>query len=138
MSDTNTTGGLLSRTAILTANDLVTEDVEVPEWGGVVRIKTLSGAERDAFEGASIQGRGKSMKANLKNLRARLVVMAAVDENGKRLFEPYDVEELGKKSSAALDRCFEAAQRLSKISDEDVEEMTADFPDAQSEPSTSA
>ena len=30
---------LLSKTAILTANDLQTEDIEVPEWGGAVRVR---------------------------------------------------------------------------------------------------
>jgi hypothetical protein len=32
---------LLSKTAILCANDLQTEDVDVPEWGGAVRVRSF-------------------------------------------------------------------------------------------------
>ena len=46
----------LTRDAILQATDLTFEDVAVPEWGGVVRVRGLTGTERDAFE-ASVVGR---------------------------------------------------------------------------------
>ena len=39
---------LLSKSAILCANDLQTEDVDVPEWGGTVRVRSFTGRERDA------------------------------------------------------------------------------------------
>lgn len=120
---------LLSAADILGANDYRFEDVDVPEWGGVVRIKALTGAERDKFEASTIETKGKSQKANLSNLRAKLVVWSAIDANGDRLFQPYQIDELGRKSAAALDRCFSVAQKLSKISDADVEELTQNFGD---------
>ena len=40
----------LSKAKILAANDVTTETIDVPEWGGEVAIKTLSGVERDQFE----------------------------------------------------------------------------------------
>ena len=33
---------LLSKTAILAAQHLQTEDVEVPEWGGAVRVRVAA------------------------------------------------------------------------------------------------
>src|SRR6266568_7439297 len=36
---------LLNKAAILAATDIKTEDVEVPEWGGTVRVRTISAAE---------------------------------------------------------------------------------------------
>jgi hypothetical protein len=33
---------LLSKSAILCANDLQTEDVDVPEWGGAVRVRSFT------------------------------------------------------------------------------------------------
>ncbi len=33
---------LISKTAILAAQDLQTEDVEVPEWGGAVRVRVVA------------------------------------------------------------------------------------------------
>jgi len=41
---------LLTKDAILAAEDAVFEDVHVSEWGGTVRVKALSGLERDRFE----------------------------------------------------------------------------------------
>jgi len=47
---------LLSKTAILAANDLKSEDIEVPEWGGAVRVRSFTGRERDAFEASMVRG----------------------------------------------------------------------------------
>lgn len=118
---------LLSKEAILAAQDVVTELVEVPEWGGSVRVRGLTGAERDAFEGETIQRNGRDVKTNTRNLRARLVVLSVVDDAGVRLFAFHDIEALGEKSARALDRIFAVAMRLSGLRDEDVAEMAEDF-----------
>ena len=118
---------LLSKEAILAAQDVVTEIVEVPEWGGSVRVRGLTGAERDAFEGETIQRNGRDVKTNTRNLRARLVVLSVVDDAGARLFAFHDIEALGEKSARALDRIFAVAMRLSGLRDEDVAEMAEDF-----------
>lgn len=125
---------LLSREAILAYDDSQSEDVEVPEWGGAVRVVGLTGAERDRFE-ASVVGNGKQMQ--LSNLRARLIAMCVVDESGERLFGTADVGALGNKSAAALERVFSAAQRLSGLSEDDVAELTEDLDDAPNGSSTS-
>jgi hypothetical protein len=114
----------LTREQILNANDLPAEDVEVPEWGGVVRVRALTGAERDAFEAAIIKVRGKRVDFHLENARALLVAMSVVDEDGNRLFSDEDVKALGRKSAAALDRVASVAMRLSGLTQEDLEELT--------------
>lgn len=114
----------LSKQQILEADDLPREEVEVPEWGGSIWIRTMTGVERDFFEqsviGSHLNGNNRQ---NLTNVRARLVVLTAVDENGIRLFEEKDADELGKKSSAVLDRLFAVAQRLNGLSRDDIEEL---------------
>lgn len=115
--------GLLSKEAILGAEDMRTQDVPVPEWDGTVRVKGLTGAERDAFESEIVQRNGKNITQNLKNIRARLVVMTVVDEAGARVFGFRDIEALGEKSAKALDRVFSVAQELSGLRDEDVDEL---------------
>lgn len=112
---------LLSKSQILAAADLVTEDVEVPEWGGTVRVRAITAAERDAFE-TSVVGDGKG-KRNLVNLRARLAALAVVDEAGQRLFTDSEVEVLGGKSGAALDRVYSVAQRLSGLTEQEVQAL---------------
>lgn len=125
----------LSRDAILAADDVQFEDVEVPEWGGKVRVKSLTGKERDALESSMIVGKGKNANVNLNNLRAKLVARSVVDEDGKRIFTDDDIAALGAKSAAALTRVYEVAQRLSGITQEDVDELTKNSETAPSEDS---
>lgn len=116
---------ILSREDILTAQDLVTEGVEVPEWGGSVFIRTLTGTERNTWELEAVPNanRGDYQSMELLNLREKLLVKVIVDEEGKRLFTDKDIKALGEKSAAALDRLFEVAQRLNRLSARDVEEL---------------
>ncbi len=129
---------LLSKTAILTANDLQTEDVEVPEWGGAVRVRSFTGRERDAFEASMVRGDGKDRKVDLTNMRARLVGLTVIDETGQRLFTDEEVDLLGAKSGAALDRVFAVAQKLNGLSGADVEELSKKSSGVPSAVSTSA
>lgn len=130
---------LLSREQILGADDLKSEDVPVPEWGGTVRVRALSGAERDAYEAGIVTLRGDGSKTvNMKNLRGRLVSLSCVDEDGSRLFTDEDAIALGDKSASALERVFDVARRLSGLSEEDVEELAEGFAPAPSDGSTSA
>lgn len=119
---------LLTKDQILAAKDLDSEDVEVPEWGGTVRVQGLAGEDRDLFETSIVQRNGKKVETNWKNIRARLVSLSVVDEEGKRIFTEVDVNALGRKSAAALTRVFEVAQRLSGLQAEDVDELAANLP----------
>ncbi|MFO8014747.1 MAG: phage tail assembly chaperone [Phycisphaerae bacterium] len=120
------TGGLLlGRDAILAAEDTTTERLSVPEWGGDVYVRVMTAAERDAWEN-DLYARQQKGQA-LKNVRARLAVRVLVDEAGRRLFSDDDAAALGAKSGRALDRIFEAAQRLNGLGPEDVEALEADF-----------
>jgi len=130
--------GLLSREQILQAEDLVYEDVEVPEWGGTVRVRGLTGAERDQFEASIVSLNGRQSKVDTRNVRAKLAALTIIDEDGKRLFTDQDVRQLGLKSAAALDRVFDVAQRLSGLSDQDIEELAENLTGGQSDGFTSA
>lgn len=129
---------LLSRDQILKSEDLETRDVDVPEWGGTVRVKSLTGRERDEFEQSTVEGKGKNVRQNLTNFRAKLVALAVVDEDGHRLFEPKDVNYLGIKNAAALQRVFNVAAELCGMTDKDVSDLTENLSDDPSESSTSA
>lgn len=113
----------LDAAAILGAADVRREEVSVPEWNGVVLVQGMTGAQRDEFEEACLQGKGQNRQVNLRNLRAKLVVRSVVDGAGNRIFSDDDAAKLGNKSAAALSRVFEVAQRLSGITKEDVEEL---------------
>jgi hypothetical protein len=108
--------GILTKEAILAADDLPRELVNVPEWGGDVFVRTMTGADRDAFEASLIGKEGR-----MENVRARLVSLTLCTETGDRLFDDAEVAALGKKSARALDRVFSVAQRLNGIGTEQVE-----------------
>ena len=121
----------LSRDAIRGLSDVKTEEVHIPEWQAYVMVRGMTAAERDAFEQSNIVGKGKNRDVNLRNYRAKLVIWSCVDEDGKRLFSETDAEWLGDKSAAALSRIVDVASRLSGISEQDVEELTADLGNGQ-------
>lgn len=130
---------LLSREQILGADDRKTEDVEVPEWGGTVRVQALSGTDRDAYEAGIVQIRGDGSRTfTLANARARLVALSVVDGEGTRFFSEADITALGAKSAQALERVFDVARRLSGLAEEDIEGLVEGFASAPSGGSTSA
>lgn len=130
---------LLNKAKILAAQDDVYEDVPVPEWGGEVRIRGLSGIERDKYEKSLVRMRNGQMEQVVEYATARLVAWAAVDENNSRIFQGEDeVKQLAAKSSVALQRCFNVAARLAGLTQEDIAEMTEGFGNAPSGSSTSA
>lgn len=118
---------LLTRENILAADDLGRELVNVPEWGGDVYVRGLTGKERDQFEASMIDQRGKSQTVNLQNIRAKLAGLSICDENGKRIFTDADLAALAGKSALALNRVFEVARRLSGLGDDDVKELTKEL-----------
>lgn len=128
---------LLSKGEIFAADDRATEDVHVPEWGGTVRLRGLSGAERDEFESSVNKVVGNKVVRDTRNFRARLVALSAINEDGTALFEQNEVAALGRRSSAALSRLFDAACRLSGLNDEDVEALEGNSEPAPSGPSIS-
>lgn len=101
---------LLTRDEILAAQDIRTQDVEVPEWGGSVRVSVMSGTARDRYESSLVDVEGKYVA--LENLRARFVSVCVVDDAGAMVFTTDDIKALGEKSADALDRVFKAASRL--------------------------
>lgn len=115
---------MLSKADILKSDDLPRATVSVPEWGGEVMVRGLTGSERDAWEAETFTVTARGVQSvNLRDMRARLVARCVVDEAGQRVFGDADVVALGAKSAQALQRVFEAAQRLSGLTAADIEEL---------------
>lgn len=130
---------MLSRDDILKAEDRKFEVLPVPEWGGDVRLRTLTGRERDEFESSTVQTNKKGQQsANLVNIRARLVSLCIVDENDERIFpSKTDIHLLGDKSAAALERVFSKCNEMNGLTNEDVEELAENFSETPNESSDS-
>jgi len=106
----------LTRTDILDADDIKTERVDVPEWGGHVIVTTMSAYQRDKFEMAQAAGK-------ITNIRATIASRTIIDDKGDFLFSPSDIEKLATKSAAAMGRVFNTAAKLNLFTDEDIEDL---------------
>ena len=109
----------MTAAAILAASDSTIKQIDVPEWGGSVSIRTMTGVERDTWEVYAQSQMGKKVV----NIRAMLAAICLCDADGKRLFTDADATKLADKSAAALDRVYDAAVKLNALSAEEVENI---------------
>lgn len=112
----------LTRDQILAHDDLQRELVGVPEWGGEVYVRTMTGSERDMYELRMLDGR-KDGITGIHDIRATLAALTVCNETGGPVFSISDIEALGAKSCSALDRICEVAQRLNRLTAADVDEL---------------
>ena len=110
----------LTAESILNCNDSGIKKISVPEWGGDVFIRTMSGTERDSWE--MYAGHQLEKKGNV-NIRAKLAVITLCDESGKRLFADQQLDKLSSKNGKALDRVYSESLKLNKLTDEEVEQL---------------
>jgi len=115
---------LLDRAAIIAANDLKREEVDVPEWGGTVVVRELTAKERDTF----FEWVRKKGEDAFPDFRVRAVRLSLIDEQGDHLFMAEDEPELARKSTAVIDRLFEVASKLSGLQQKDVKEIGKNSP----------
>jgi hypothetical protein len=114
---------LLNKEQIIKAEDLMCRDVEVPEWGGTVRVRAMTGIDRDAFEQDTMRLDGEKLVPDRSNYRAKLLAHCIVNEKNELIFTAKDIEALGRKSFRALDRVVTAAIELNGISKKEADNI---------------
>lgn len=117
----------LTRDEIFAAQDLVTEEVPVPEWGAgrVVLVRAFNLGTRDAYyrpmtqvhadDSLSAEDRAAKLAELSQTASARLVAFSVVDAAGDLMFGDADVEALQKKSAKAIERITNVARRLNGL-----------------------
>lgn len=124
-TETAATGSVLGRDAILARKSVPLKQQRVEAFGGTVIVQEMRAREKDEYEQSMVAGKGKNQAVNIRNGRAKLVVLSVVDEAGKRIFTDADVVLLGELPVADIDRICEAAQALSAVSDEDIQNIAS-------------
>ena len=127
---------LLNFDDIVASQDKEYQDVDVPEWGGTVRIATMSGEDRDRWELSMMQADDSSERGFKLNFdaysRVRLVAMCLVDDNFNRIFVTKEqIEKLSQKSGKVMDLLYDVAQRVNGITDEDIDDLEKNSESAQ-------
>jgi hypothetical protein len=108
----------LTKEQILAAQDLVTEKVDTPEWGGEVFVRMMTAAEVLAFHAANAAGDDNSF--------ARLAAATIVDEAGNRLFTDDEAAKLREKSHVVMTRVVTAALKLNGLANGQKDELKND------------
>lgn len=104
---------LLTKEAILAAQDLRCIDVDVPEWGGPVRLRPLTGAERERLQ--------ERVKKDTGKFSAWLLSESIVGEDGNRIFSQADIDSLLTKNGAVLDRLALRCTEINGLRPDSVE-----------------
>jgi len=114
---------VLSKDQIFAADDLKTVEVDVPEWSGTVKLRTMSGGEREQYFRTLMKHKADDIP---KNLFQVLVIICAVDDDGNQLFNMEDLPGLSKKNGAVLDRLTKAAGDLNGLTDQSIDELAGE------------
>lgn len=109
---------------ILAADDRKRLEIDVPEWGGIIRLRELGADDREWYF-AQIQPRApkpgeEPLPLNIIGIRAKMLSRCIVDEKGEPIFDEADIKRLGAKSNTTVDRVFTAAQKLSGMDEESI------------------
>lgn len=123
----------LDRESIIRRRPLKLEKVHVPEWGGDVYVREMTGAERDWLDSQMYDPKTKDVSLlNVPNYRATIAALVLADENGALLFTKHDIPFLSSQPARGLERVMEAGLRVSGMSDTAVDDA-----EKNSEPGTS-
>lgn len=109
---------LLGKDALLQRPTLATEDVELPEFNGSVRIRAWTGADHDAFSQA-VKGVEFDGAFN-----AAAVAASAIKENGDKLFDMNgDIKKIAETwPKSVLDRAWKRIASLNGMAASSVDD----------------
>lgn len=118
---------MLTREQILNAPDLKVEIINVPEWGGEVGVKTITAAQKSELEESITKiKKGKKGQTEVdvetKMLKVRTVILTLCDADKKCFFTMNDIDLVNQKSSSAIERVFDVANKLNNILGDQNEE----------------
>jgi hypothetical protein len=121
---------MITRENFLSRKPRKIEKVEIEELNDHVFVRSLSGAERDAWEDANlVRERGTGKRRNevrfdvrVQNSKAHLITISLCDESGNRLLTDDDVQAVGDQPSTIVNKIADVCMRISGITQEDLED----------------
>ena len=125
---------ILSKEQIFQAQDIATDVVTCPEWGGDVTIRALTLAQAQEWRRSSLTKtviRDKDGKPSTEYIvdhdklltsDVRLMITACVDQAGNPLFTRDDIDALMKKSPGPVTRIVKAIVEISGLRADVIEE----------------
>lgn len=103
------------------------DDDTMPESvrGGAIKVRELRAGERDKYENKLVKGRLGNQKLDMTEMRIPLVIASAVewDDETTPLFVEKDADTLRLMGVSVIQKLYNAARKLSDVSDEDEKEL---------------
>ncbi len=112
----------LTKDAIIKANDLKREEVDVTECGidGEIIIRSLTAKERSLLELKYEALRKSEKPITVMEILASIVVMGAINQDGSKLFTEEEIPILMSKNGNLIEKLAYRVQVLSGIMKEEV------------------
>ena len=101
----------LDRATILAAADVNYEILDVPEWGGAVRLRTLTGDQAAEFM--------EMKEEDKREVMPKILSLAVVDANGDRVFTDSDLQAIMHKSMRPLMRVLKLVNKMNGFEKEE-------------------
>lgn len=108
----------LTREQIMGLNDLKPTVYEVPEWGGSVNLRVMTGHEKLQYDLFQQQ---KDPEPLFADVIALLVSMVVVDDNNEPIFHSPD--EVKQRNAQVIERLFFEAVRVNAANPSAVEDL---------------
>ena len=116
------------RDKILAAEDIASELVEVPEWGCIIEVRGMNGADRSRILEAAASS--EDGKIGIGSMYVETVIASAYDpDSGERIFTAADRDALMGKSASAIDRIATVGMRLSAMDAKATDDAKVTFPE---------
>lgn len=109
------TSKILNAAEIFAAPDLKTIEIDVPEWGGAIRVREFDLTAREAFAAFCEKNEGRGVLSYVLSL-------SAVDESGAPVFGKGAAEALAKKNPQVMERIAREIMVLNGLAPAAVEQ----------------
>lgn len=115
------------RETIFSANDILSEAVEIPEWGVTVEVRTMTAADRTTLQTNSTSADGK---VDMTKFMPAVVIATVHDpETGEPVFQQSDIPALLSKSGVVVERLAQKALQMSGMEASSADTAGATFPE---------
>ena len=105
---------LLNKDQIFAIDDIKTKIVDIPEWGGEIKLRVLSVGAQIKFD----EYREDDKKAIMYS-----IINSCVNEDVSYLFNEEDIQHLEQKDPNVIMRLFNEIISLNKQKENDIEEL---------------
>ena len=113
---------LLTAADIASVQDFKYVDVDMPQWGGTVRLRNLTADALDEYNRSLFTPQGDKFVPNAVRRRLKLVSQCFCDERGD-VDAKANIEALSKRDGTDIDTLYEAAAALNKLTQASREEI---------------